>query len=36
MQVLTQHYDGARTGANLEETVLSPASVSPDRFGKLF
>ncbi|MDQ6920628.1 MAG: hypothetical protein M3170_03400, partial [Candidatus Dormibacteraeota bacterium] len=36
MQVLTQHYDSARTGANLEETVLSPASVAPDRFGKLF
>src|SRR5438270_7364273 len=35
MQVLTQHYDSARTGANLEETTLSPASVSPDRFGKL-
>lgn len=36
MQVLTQHYDSARTGANLEETVLSPATVTPDRFGKLF
>ena len=36
MQVLTQHYDSARTGANLEEIVLSPASVAPDRFGKLF
>jgi hypothetical protein len=36
MQVLTQHYDSARTGANLQETVLSPANVVPDRFGKLF
>lgn len=36
MQVLTQHYDSARTGANLQETVLSPANVAPDRFGKLF
>lgn len=36
MHVLTQHYDSARTGANLQETVLSPATVAPDRFGKLF
>jgi hypothetical protein len=36
MQVLTQHYDNARTGANLQETALSPASVAPGTFGKLF
>jgi hypothetical protein len=36
MHVLTQHYDSARTGGNLQETVLSPATVAPDRFGKLF
>ncbi|MBV9011828.1 MAG: hypothetical protein JO272_07210 [Pseudonocardiales bacterium] len=36
MQVLTQHYDSARTGANLQETVLSPATVAPGSFGKLF
>src|SRR5262249_5444650 len=34
--VLTQHNDAARTGANLYETVLSPATVNKDRFGKLF
>jgi outer membrane protein assembly factor BamB len=34
--VLTQHYDNRRTGANLAETKLSPATVSPATFGKLF
>jgi outer membrane protein assembly factor BamB len=33
--VLTQHNDVARTGANLQETDLTPASVAA-RFGKLF
>ena len=36
MHVLTQHYDNARTGANLQETELGPATVAPGRFGKLF
>jgi hypothetical protein len=34
--VLTYHNDNARTGADLSETVLSPATVSPTTFGKLF
>src|SRR2546425_4166881 len=34
--VLTQHNDVARTGANLDETVLTRAAVNKDRFGKLF
>jgi hypothetical protein len=34
--VLTQHYDNARTGANLDETVLSPTTVSKSTFGLLF
>jgi hypothetical protein len=34
--VLTQHYDSRRTGANLAETKLSPATVGPGKFGKLF
>lgn len=34
--VLTQDYDNARSGANLAETVLTPASVSSATFGKLF
>jgi outer membrane protein assembly factor BamB len=33
--VLTHHNDPARTGANLEETALTPATVT-NRFGKLF
>src|SRR5258706_7619661 len=32
-EVLTQHNDNFRTGAILSETVLSPATVLPDRFG---
>lgn len=35
VNVLTQHYDIARTGANTAETVLTPANVSTS-FGKLF
>ena len=34
--VLTQHNDNARTGQNLTETILTPASVSSGKFGKLF
>jgi len=34
--VLTHHNDNARTGAVLDETVLSPATLQTGRFGKLF
>ncbi len=34
--VLTQHNDNARTGADLDETILTPASVNAARFGMLF
>jgi hypothetical protein len=34
--VLTYHNDISRTGQNIAETVLTPASVSSGRFGKLF
>jgi uncharacterized protein (TIGR03437 family) len=34
--VLTGGYDLARTNANLNETVLTPGTVSPDQFGRLF
>src|ERR1700738_3375108 len=33
--VVTYHYDNARTGANLSETVLTPANVNATRFGKI-
>jgi hypothetical protein len=33
--VLTYHNDNARTGANLTETVLTPANVNSAQFGKL-
>src|SRR5437879_4876113 len=37
MQVLTQHNDNARTGANLAESILTPDAVSAaGRFGKRF
>ncbi|HTZ58114.1 MAG TPA: hypothetical protein VMB49_08460 [Acidobacteriaceae bacterium] len=35
-RVLTSQYDNARTGANLNETRLTPQNVNVQRFGKLF
>ena len=32
----TKSYDTSRTGANLQETILTPANVTPSSFGKLF
>ena len=34
--VLTQHNDTMRTGANLKETILKPANVNGKHFGMLF
>jgi hypothetical protein len=36
VSVLTQHNDNARTGANTQETTLSPAIVNSSQFGLLF
>src|SRR5262249_31174163 len=36
VRVITQHNDNARTGANLNETILATASVNVDHFGKVF
>jgi len=35
-QWITSQYDNARTGANLLETVLTPANVNAASFGKIF
>jgi Divergent InlB B-repeat domain len=34
--VFTYRYDNARTGQNLEESILTPTNVNPTNFGKLF
>jgi hypothetical protein len=36
VNVLTRGYDASSTGANLQETTLTPANVNPTNFGKLF
>jgi hypothetical protein len=36
VNVYTRSYDTARTGANLQETILTPANVNSTTFGKLF
>lgn len=36
VDVLTQHYNNARTGATLDETTLNTANVSSGTFGKLW
>jgi len=36
VNVVTYHYDNYRSGANLNETILSPQNVNTALFGKLF
>ena len=35
VSILMHHYDIARTGANLNESILTPANVNSNQFGKL-
>ena len=35
VDILTERYDNARSGANLRETKLTPSNVNRDHFGKL-
>ncbi len=34
--IVTYHYDNARDGQNLSETILTPSNVNKNTFGKLF
>src|SRR5262249_55320389 len=36
INITTQRYDNARTGANLSETILNTSNVSSSQFGKLY
>jgi hypothetical protein len=36
VSILTHHYDVARTGANVNESKLTPANVNSNQFGKIF
>src|SRR5579872_616943 len=36
ISVTTERYDPSRTGANLNETVLTTSNVNSSRFGKLY
>ena len=36
VNVTTYHNDNARTGANIQETILTPLNVNSAQFGKLF
>jgi hypothetical protein len=36
VNVATYHNDNARTGQNIQETILTPANVNSGQFGKLF